>query len=84
VPDIDRLRAGLDELQADITPLLEPMITPGLVLAARNDPLVPPKVSENLCGLTREGALLWHETAGHLLPLRDPEWCANAIKDFLS
>ena len=64
-------------------PFSEDLDVPGLVLAARQDPLVPPKVSENLCGLTREGAIAWHEEGAHALHATDPVWCAEAIEDFL-
>jgi pimeloyl-[acyl-carrier protein] methyl ester esterase len=84
-PNIEQLRSGLDELRdSDAGNILEGLETRGLVLASRNDPLVPPKVSENLCGLVRNGVLLWNEGGGHTLPMRDPVWCAQAIEDFLA
>jgi pimeloyl-[acyl-carrier protein] methyl ester esterase len=84
MPDLERLRAGLEELRyGDISGTLEQMDARGLVLASRNDPLVSPKVSEALCASVRHGELRWHETGGHALPLRDPDWCALMIDDFL-
>ncbi len=85
VANVDRLRDGLDELRdTDLEKTLEALDTPGLVLAARNDPFVPPKTSEALCGVIQHGSIKWHETAGHALPVRDPEWCAHAIESFLA
>lgn len=82
-PDIARLRSGLDELQTcDITATLGQLDAPGLVLAAHNDPLVPVVTSEALGKLVRRGGGMWHETAGHILPLNDPAWCAKAITSF--
>jgi len=84
-PNIERLRQSLDELRdfdsADVTGYA----LPGLVLASKNDPLVPQEISTNLA---ENKDILWHDTTeqgvgGHILPHSDPEFCAKAIKDFL-
>jgi pimeloyl-[acyl-carrier protein] methyl ester esterase len=83
-PDIGRLQAGLDELRdGDATAALEILDAPGLVLASHNDPLVPVVASETLGGMARKDGIIWHETGGHLLPLNDPAWCAEAIRGFM-
>jgi pimeloyl-[acyl-carrier protein] methyl ester esterase len=82
-PDFERLRSGLDELQdGDIAADIEKLGAPGLVLAARNDGLVPVGVSEGLGRTVRDGGILWHENGGHVLPQSDPAWCAKAIENF--
>lgn len=83
-PDIPRLLVGLDELRdCDVSDILENIDVPGLVLAGREDHLVPPKTSLALCGHAPHGSVTWHETGGHMLPARDPVWCAKAIESFL-
>lgn len=52
-----------------------------LVLAARNDGLVPPAASQYLAAAL-DAPLHWHETGGHLLPRTDPIWCAGRIRAF--
>jgi len=76
-----RLRAGLDELrEKDVSKKIAALNVPGLVLASRNDPLVPIATSDVLA---HNAQLVWHETAGHMLPQNDPVWCTTAIADFL-
>src|SRR5262249_8008728 len=81
VPDTECLIAGPDELlETDIGPVLKHQ-GPGLVLAGQHDPLVPMKVSEALGAC---GKLLAHERGGHMLPQKEPAWCARLITDFLN
>lgn len=81
-PRLDNLSGGLDELRdADIGDLLETNTKPGLILAAKNDPLVPIETSEAMAASNT--SLHWHPAGGHLLPQSDAAWCAKAIKDFI-
>ena len=83
IPDIGRLRAGLDELRdADISDISHSHI-PLLVLASRNDPLVPPETSEALGSINAQFDVLWHDSGGHVLPLNDPAWCAKSVGRFM-
>lgn len=83
-PNVERLRSGLDELRdGDVESVFATLDAPGLVLAARNDPLVPIATSEALGRMAKKGGIMWHETGGHILPLRDPVWCAEAIQGFV-
>ncbi len=78
-----RLRDGLDELRdGDATGTLSSLQASGLVLASRNDPLVPVAATEALASAS-SATLAWHETGGHILPLSDPEWCAEQIKNYV-
>jgi pimeloyl-[acyl-carrier protein] methyl ester esterase len=79
-PNVAWLGAGLDELR-DL--VFAELAVPGLVLASRNDPLVPPSASEALSRYAAENAPLWHESGGHILPQSDAGFCATAIADFL-
>lgn len=81
----EALREGLDWLSAmDATADLASAGAPGLVLAGENDPLVPVEATR---ALASAGAafrrVVWHAEAGHMLPLRDPAWCADNIRKFL-
>ncbi|MFY9287134.1 MAG: alpha/beta hydrolase [Alphaproteobacteria bacterium] len=81
-PDIPKLRSALDELRdGDIESDLIQLNKPGVVLASRNDVLVPIATSESLA---HNQTHHWHETGGHILPQSNPVWCADAIKDFLN
>lgn len=81
----EHLTAGLSMLQtADITGSLRESAARGLALASRDDPLVPVPATEFLASQTRNASLLWHDQGGHLLPLRQPEWCAEAIRKLLA
>jgi len=76
------LHDGLDQLRdCDIEDKIKALSAPGLVLAARNDPLVPLAISERLGGNAR---LKLHDTGGHLLPQADPDWCAREIAAFVT
>ncbi|WP_181905322.1 alpha/beta fold hydrolase [Aestuariispira insulae] len=51
-----------------------------LALASKNDPIVPPKLTQD----SFQGKeICWHEEAGHLLPLSHPDWCAQKTSEFL-
>lgn len=79
--NLPRLREGLDFLRDGNMSALQP--APGLVLAARHDPLVPASASQYLAAQAPTATLHWHETAGHLLPLQDPAWCASQINQWI-
>jgi pimeloyl-[acyl-carrier protein] methyl ester esterase len=80
-----RLRDGLDLLRdCDLGDVLAATEVPGLVLAARNDPLVPLAAGEHLARFARPHRLALHETGGHLLPQTDPAWCARMIAEFVA
>jgi pimeloyl-[acyl-carrier protein] methyl ester esterase len=83
-PDQARLLNGLDELRDfDADPILGALDVPGLVLASDNDPLVPIATSEALGQRAKDGGMRVHPDAGHVAPLEDPDWCAEAVTDFL-
>lgn len=79
-PNTDALRQGLDELRGFDCRDFAGYSLPGLVLASKNDPLVSVEASENLA---KNKDILWHQTAGHILPHSDPHFCALAIRNFL-
>lgn len=78
--DGPRLADGLELLERQ--KITETLAVPSLVLASRNDPLVPVSASEALAA-RMQTAITWHDSGGHLLPLTQPLWCANAIRAFL-
>jgi pimeloyl-[acyl-carrier protein] methyl ester esterase len=49
-----------------------------LALAARDDAIVPPAMSQSIW---RE-RLIWSPDGGHVLPLRHPQWCARHVLEF--
>jgi pimeloyl-[acyl-carrier protein] methyl ester esterase len=81
MPDIDKLRVGLDELRdGDIAALSASK--PGLVLASRHDPLAPEPTSATLIQNDKQ-QIIWHEGASHVLPQSEPAWCAQHITAFV-
>ena len=50
------------------------------VLAGRGDPIVPEAMTEHAFA---GRPIRWHG-GGHLLPLTDPKWCANKIRECLA
>jgi pimeloyl-ACP methyl ester carboxylesterase len=82
-PNVATLAQGLAFLQGWDMQRAEPNgETPALlVLAAADDPLVPLDASKNLA--QSGGELVFRATGGHGLPWTAPEFCAEAIREFL-
>lgn len=83
--DIDGggLRAGLDWIARwDTGEQLRSLGAPVLALAASNDRVVRKEATE---AIWANGAaeLHWHDTAGHMMQLTEPEWCAKHILAFI-
>lgn len=78
--DVARLAEGLSLLE---TNLVEAPLGSRLILASRNDQLVPPSATEHLAVVMNGAPVRWNEEGGHLLPLTQPQWCAEAIRAFL-
>lgn len=79
-PNVARLREGLDWLMHwDARPARNTLQCPMLILAARDDAIVPPAMTKAVWG---EKAVAWSPTGGHALPLRQPDWCANHVLEF--
>ena len=79
--DAARLAGGLELL--DARSLAKPLLAPCLVLASRDDPLVPVSASEHLAAVAST-TVTWSEEGGHLLPLSRDQWCADAIASFVA
>ncbi|HEU0118856.1 MAG TPA: alpha/beta fold hydrolase [Alphaproteobacteria bacterium] len=78
----ERLREALDFLRdGDASAVLETLAAPGLVLASKNDPLVP---AETSAALAEGRSIEWHDKGGHVLPQNDPNWCAESIRLFVA
>lgn len=79
--DSHRLAWGLDILQeGDVSVMIENTPVPSLVLASRNDPIVPVAASQ---ALAVEGSPVFHDQGGHVLPQTNAAFCAQHIRDFL-
>ena len=78
--DVERLDEGLGWLlEWDATAAKAGLGCPVLALAARDDEIVPAKMSAAIWG---EDNIRWSETGGHVLPLTRPEWCVFHVLDF--
>lgn len=74
-----RLDEGLHWLMEwDARTEREALACPLLVLASRDDVIVPPSMSEAIWG----EAIIWSPDGGHVLPLKHPEWCARHVLEF--
>jgi len=56
---------------------------PSMVLYSEQDALVDPRCSIAISRAWKS-VVHAHPTAGHDLPLEDPQWCCRAVKDWLS
>lgn len=52
---------------------------PVLTLASRDDPIVPEAMSEAVWGAEK---IVWSPDAGHVLPIKHPDWCARHVAEF--
>lgn len=77
--DPEPLRADLLRLR-DAQPQLPAV--PVLVLHGAQDPLLP-EAMRGACFSGIEARRLQHDTAGHLLPLEDPQLCAQAVRGMI-
>ena len=77
-----RMMSGLrqHETAAD----LPSVRVPTLVLAGRKDLFTPPSVQQRMADLIPGAEIRWFGQAGHLLPVEEPEACAEAIITFLA
>lgn len=78
--DVARLDEGLDWLMHwDAEEAKKRLECPVLTLAARDDAIVPPAMSEAVWG---HNPILWSPDGAHVLPLRHPDWCARHVVEF--
>ena len=76
----DRLDEGLDWLMHwDARKAKERLTCPVLSLAARDDAIVPPSMTE---AIWKDAGIVWSPDGGHVLPLRHPRWCARHVLEF--
>lgn len=61
----------------------KPPDLPVLILAGKGDRFVNPKCSERIAE-SWNAKVQWHETAGHDIPLEDPDWVNQQIEHFLN
>ena len=77
--NVARLDEGLDWLMHwDARRAKHALTCPVLALAARDDPIVPPAMSEAIWGEN----IVWSPDGGHVLPLKHAEWCARHVIEF--
>lgn len=83
-PDFGGLRGGLDWISTwDTCEKLKNLGAPVMALAARDDRVVRQEMTEAIWG-SGAAELHWHEDGGHILPLSEPEWCAQHINKFVN
>lgn len=79
---VDRLNVARQLLAAACyQPKRQPPACSGLLLASQQDRLVNPACSERLSQLWK-WKLALHPSAGHDLPLDDPDWVIQQVSDF--
>ena len=78
---VGALRAMRD--RADATPLLGKIQVPALVIAGRDDQLIPPAVSRQLADAIPGAQFTLIPDAGHLCPLEQPVATSRVIAEFL-
>ncbi|MCB1530789.1 MAG: aminotransferase class I/II-fold pyridoxal phosphate-dependent enzyme [Rhodospirillales bacterium] len=79
--NVPRLEEGLEWLATwDERHGLGTLACPAMVLAAKDDRIVPEDMTRAIWG---DYNLRWSDSGGHVLPLNDPGWCAWQIQEFL-
>lgn len=80
-PALPALRTGLQWLAIkDFGIEKQKLHCPILCLASKDDRIVPKKMTLS-CWQTQP--IKWIETGGHILPLTQPNWCADRILEFI-
>jgi pimeloyl-[acyl-carrier protein] methyl ester esterase len=78
--NVARLAEGLDWLMHwDARAVKDDLACPVLALAARDDAIVAPPMSE---AIWKDRSIVWSEDGGHVLPIRHPKWCARHVLEF--
>jgi pimeloyl-[acyl-carrier protein] methyl ester esterase len=78
--NVAALGEGLDWLMHwDARQAKDELACPVLALAGRDDPIVPPSMSE---AIWQGRGIRWSQDGGHVLPLKHPRWCARHVLDF--
>jgi len=78
--NVRRLQEGLDWLMHwDAQEVKQGLDCPMLALAARDDPIVPPAMTEAVWQQTK---IIWSPDGGHVLPMRHPRRCAKHVLEF--
>jgi pimeloyl-[acyl-carrier protein] methyl ester esterase len=78
--NVAQLDQGLDWLMHwDARDAKERLDCTMLALAARDDPIVPPAMTEAVWQGTK---IIWSPDGGHVLPLRHPRRCARHVLEF--
>jgi pimeloyl-[acyl-carrier protein] methyl ester esterase len=84
-PDFARLQDGLLTLRdGDMRQAAGEIGVPILSLQAEGDPLLAVGLRETVFAAVPGVMRRTHPNAGHLLPMQEPAWCAQAIRDFAS
>lgn len=77
---VDRLGEGLDWLlRWDARAIKATLDCPVLALGACDDAIVPASMTASIWP---EANTVWSQDGGHVLPLKQPEWCARHILEF--
>jgi pimeloyl-[acyl-carrier protein] methyl ester esterase len=78
--NVERLDEGLDWLMHwNAQDAKKKLDCPMLALGSRDDPIVPPAMTE---AIWAEAGIVWSLDGGHVLPLRHPRWCARHVREF--
>lgn len=80
----ETLEKALLHLQkGDCREILAKTRLPVLALAARDDAIVPPEMTEACFGQIADKKIEWSESGGHALPFNKPAWTAEQINLFI-
>lgn len=78
--DVAGMRGALDWIANwDLRQTRNNLTCPIMALASADDPFVPKAMSEAIWG---KGDLRMRDDGSHALPLTQPTWCADAIREF--
>ena len=79
------LRADLELLRnGDFRQISTALTVPVLSLQGAEDPILPADMRARTLRKTPDFRAFEHASAGHLLPLQAPDWCAEQLRNFLA
>ena len=83
--DLMHLQSDLAALiDMDVSDWLQQHPLPHLALAAQDDVIVSPALSQATWGNAPQTELVWHPTGGHALGYAHADWCALQIRRFVN
>lgn len=74
----------LEGMNHSIAHEINPLLTPVIVIASQDDPVISPRtIKNNVLQILTEAKIVWTKNTGHLIPLEKPQWLAREVTSHL-